>query len=90
MTQGLSRVEELLEARIPKTIAEISDIDGIVEITNVNKNTIVKVTATELVTDEYYYSEKFEVAVKVGQEVKAKQIIARNKAEKQRLTTKFA
>ena len=90
MTQGLSRVEELLEARVPKSIAEISDIDGIVEITNIDKNTIVKVTATELVTDEYYYSDKFEVAVKVGQEVKAKQIIARNKAERQRLTTKFA
>jgi len=65
MTQGLSRVEELLEARVPKSIAEISDIDGIVEINNVEKNTIVKVTATELVTDEYYYSDKFEVAVKV-------------------------
>jgi len=90
MTQGLSRVEELLEARVPKSIAEISDINGIVEITNVDKNTIVKVTATELVKDEYYYSDKFEVAVKVGQEVKAKQIIARNKAERQRLTTKFA
>jgi DNA-directed RNA polymerase subunit beta' len=90
MTQGLSRVEELLEARVPKSIAEISDIDGIVEITNVDKNTVVKVTATELVTDEYYYSDKFEVAVKVGLEVKAKQIIARNKAERQRLTTKFA
>ncbi|MDQ7009611.1 MAG: DNA-directed RNA polymerase subunit beta' [Candidatus Gracilibacteria bacterium] len=90
MTQGLSRVEELLEARIPKSIAEISDIEGIVEVNNVDKNTIVKVTATELVTDEYYYSDKFEVAVKVGQEVKAKQIIARNKVERQRLTTKFA
>ena len=90
MTQGLSRVEELLEARVPKSIAEISDIDGIVEITNVDKSTVVKVTAIELVTDEYYYSDKFEVAVKVGQEVKAKQIIARNKAERQRLTTKFA
>ena len=90
MTQGLSRVEELLEARIPKAIAEISDIDGIVEINTVDKNLIIRVTANETIVDEYYYSEKFEVAVKVAQEVKAKQIIARNKAEKQRLTTKFA
>ena len=90
MTQGLSRVEELLEARIPKALAEISDITGNVEITNVDKSTIVKVTATELEKDEYYYSDKFELAIKVGQEVKAKQIIARNKAEKQRLTSKFA
>jgi len=27
MTQGLSRVEELFEARNPKAVAEISDID---------------------------------------------------------------
>jgi len=26
MTQGLSRVEELLEARVPKALSEISDI----------------------------------------------------------------
>ena len=90
MTQGLSRVEELLEARIPKALAEISDISGTVEISDTTSNTIVKVTANELVTDEYYYSDKFEIAVKVGQEVKAKQIIARNKSEKQRLTTKFS
>jgi len=90
MTQGLSRVEELLEARIPKALAEISDIAWTVEINNIWNNTIVKVTATELVSDEYYYSDKYEIAVKVGQEVKAKQIIARNKSEKQRLTTKFA
>jgi len=27
MTQGLARVEELFEARNPKVVAEISDID---------------------------------------------------------------
>ena len=90
MTQGLSRVEELLEARIPKAIAEISDITWTVELENSDSQTVVKVTALECLTEEYYYSEKFEVAVKVWQEVKAKQIIARNKAERQRLTTKFA
>ena len=90
MTQGLSRVEELLEARVPKAIAEISDIAWTVEVNNIEWNTVVKVVANILEVDEYYYTEKFEVAVKVGQEVKAKQIIARNKAEKQRLTSAFA
>jgi len=32
MTQGLARVEELFEARIPKAIAEISDIAGTIAI----------------------------------------------------------
>ncbi len=90
MTQGLSRVEELLEARTPKAIAEISDIAGHVKIETIEDKLVVQVIADELVTDEYYYSDKFEVAVKVGQEVRAKQIIARNKAERQRLTTAFA
>ena len=90
MTQGLSRVEELLEARVPKALSEISDIAWSVELNDIEGKTIVKVTATELEQEEYYFSEKFEVAVKVGQEVKAKQIIARNKPERQRLTSKFA
>ena len=34
ITQGLPRVEELFEARIPKGKAEISHIDGIVEVIN--------------------------------------------------------
>lgn len=32
MTQGLARVEELFEARNPKLVAEISDINGIVSV----------------------------------------------------------
>src|SRR5258708_19873868 len=33
ITQGLPRVEELFEARVPKDKAEMSEIDGVVEIT---------------------------------------------------------
>ena len=89
MTQGLARVEELFEARIPKVEAEIVDIDGTLSIHQTEDKTIVTVTANELKEEEYYYTSKFELAVKEWQEVKAKQIIARNKAEKQRLTTSF-
>lgn len=89
MTQGLARVEELFEARIPKAIAEISDIAGTVAIEHSDEGTLVRVVASELSSQEYYYNEKYELAVKVGAEVKAKQIIARNKEEKQRLTADF-
>ncbi len=89
MTQGLARVEELFEARIPKVEAEIVDIDWTLSIHQTEDKTIVKVVANELKQEEYYYTSKFEIAVKEWQEVKAKQIIARNKAEKQRLTTSF-
>ena len=47
ITQGLPRVEELFEARIPKGKAEISHIDGIVEVINSESGRKVKVTSRE-------------------------------------------
>ena len=48
ITAGLPRVEELFEARIPKGKAEISHIDGIVEIIRGDGLTKVKVVSTEV------------------------------------------
>lgn len=90
MTQGLARVEELLEARNPKMIAEISDIEGVITTEQTDKEIIVTVTAEELYTEECYFEEHFDVAIKVGQEIKAKQILARSTKDKQKLTSKFA
>ena len=90
MTQGLSRVEELFEARNPKVEAEISDIDGIVEIENTNSEIIVRVRSEGLISDEYYFEEYFDVSIKVWQEIKAKQILARSTKDKQKLVSKFA
>lgn len=89
MAQGLARVEELFEARNPKVESEISDIDGVVKILHEENKTVVRVVAEDLKEEEYYYSDKFELAVKEWQTVKPKQIIARNKLEKQRLVSKF-
>ena len=47
ITQGLPRVEELFEARIPKGKAEISHIDGIVEVIEGDTGRKVKVTSRE-------------------------------------------
>lgn len=90
MTQGLARVEELLEARSPKLVAEISDINGSVSVEHVDNQVVVSVTAHTLEEEEYYFSEKCEIAVKEGQQIKAKQILARNKEEKSRITATFA
>ena len=48
ITAGLPRVEELFEARIPKGKAEISHIDGIVEVIRGDGPTKVKVISTEV------------------------------------------
>ena len=90
MTQGLGRVEELFEARIPKSVAEISDLDWVVEIEQTQSELIVRVIAHELQTAEYYFEENYDVAVKVGQETKAKQILARSNTDKGKLTSVFA
>ena len=81
MTQGLARVEELFEARIPKAEAAIADIDGTIEIEHTDDAIIVRVVAHELEEEEHYFSDKFVLAVKEGQDIKPKQILARNKEE---------
>jgi len=90
MTQGLARVEELFEARNPKVVAEISDIDGEVSIRHEDQTTIVTIKANKLEEEEYYFGEDFELAVKEGQAIKEKQIIARQRKEKQRVTANFS
>jgi DNA-directed RNA polymerase subunit beta' len=47
ITAGLPRVEELFEARKPKGKAEISRIDGVVEVIRSDAGTIVEVTHSE-------------------------------------------
>ena len=76
MTQGLARVEELFEARNPKLVAEISDIDGIVEVKHIDGGAVVSITAHTLEEEEYYFGEDFEAVVKEGQQIKAKQIFS--------------
>lgn len=90
MTQGLARVEELFEARTPKVVAEIADVDWTATIEYTDSWKTVQITALVLEEDEHYFWETFEIAVKVWQEVKAKQILARNKKERQRITSNFA
>ncbi len=47
ITQGLPRVEELFEARKPKTLAILSEIDGIVSFDNTGKNNCIVVTSED-------------------------------------------
>lgn len=90
MAQGLSRVEELFEARSPKVSAEISDIDWIVQIEQVDSNIIVRVVAEDLYNEEYYHEDNFDVVVKVGQTIKAKQVLAKSNIDKQKIVSLFA
>ncbi len=70
ITQGLPRVEELFEARKPKGLAVISEIDGTVKIEEVKKRKEVTVTSKE---DSKTYAISFgsKLKVKDGDEIKA-------------------
>ena len=78
ITAGLPRVEELFEARMPKGKAEISHIDGVVEIIQgENGARRVKVTSREAFDTPLRISAGHEVLVAEGDGVEANQVVAR-------------
>src|SRR5687767_8829024 len=76
ITSGLPRVEELFEARTPKGIAILSDIDGIVEVQNLEEARIIKVVSREVYHDEHDLKAGYEPLVKVGDWVEMNQRLA--------------
>ena len=88
ITQGLSRVEELLEARLPKYKALISEIDWVVSIIHNEEATIVIIKSNELIEDEYYFWDDFETCVKQWQNIKEKQTLAKSKEWKLKILSK--
>jgi len=70
ITQGLPRVEELFEARKPKGLAVISEIDGTVKIEEVKKRKEVTVTSKDN-SKTYAISFGSKLKVKNGDEIKA-------------------
>ncbi len=70
ITQGLPRVEELFEARKPKGLAVISEIDGTVKIQDVKKRKEITVTSKEN-SKTYTISFGSKLKVKEGDEIKA-------------------
>jgi len=78
ITQGLTRVEELFEARTPKNPAILSEIDGIVKISRKGGTTEITVTSESPIEKTYTLQSDFKASVKVGDKVKAKDIIAKS------------
>jgi len=76
ITQGLPRVEELFEARIPKGKAIISEIDGELEILRQEGARKVRVTSKEEFEVSYPLAAKMEVLVKTNDDVMEGQELA--------------
>ena len=77
ITAGLPRVEELFEARVPKGKAEISHIDGVVEILRGDGGTKVKVTSRESYDTSIQLPANAELLAAPGDLVEANQVLAR-------------
>ena len=77
ITAGLPRVEELFEARSPKGKAEISLIDGIVEIIDTDLGKRVKVTSRETYDTPVALPADSELLAAPGDIVEANRAIAR-------------
>ncbi len=82
ITQGLTRVEELVEARNPRTAATLSDVAGVVKVSHSGGKTHVTVTEQEPGEDTYGIQPGFEVIVKKGQQVEERGILARSRYDK--------
>jgi DNA-directed RNA polymerase subunit beta' len=78
ITQGLPRVEELFEARVPKDKAEISEIDGVVEIVKDENTSVrtVRVVSTNVFFDEYPLPSGSTLLVNDGNHAHKDQVIA--------------
>ena len=82
ITQGLTRVEELFEARNPRTSAVLSDIAGRVKVSHHGGKTNVAVAAEEPGEDEYLVPAGYDVVIKKGQDVDERTILARSRYDK--------
>ncbi|MBI5754287.1 DNA-directed RNA polymerase subunit beta' [Candidatus Peregrinibacteria bacterium] len=82
ITQGLTRVEELFEARTPKNAGIISEIDGKTHVHQNGKITEISVTSLETVEIGYTLIGEIKPIVKVGDHVKPKMIIAKEENQK--------
>ncbi len=82
ITQGLTRVEELFEARKPATPGILSEITGRATVRKRETDTKITILAEKPEADLHRLGLDFEPAVKKGELVKEKQIIARSTEDK--------
>ena len=75
ITSGLPRVEELFEARVPKGMALISEIDGKAEII-ADEPRKIRVTNVQVLTDTLDIPEDYEIVVQDGAEVEVGDVVA--------------
>jgi DNA-directed RNA polymerase subunit beta' len=82
ITQGLTRVEELFEARNPRTPATLSDITGRVKVMHQGGKTLIHIRAEEPGEDTYLIPSGYQITAKVDQPVKERTVLAKSLSDK--------
>ena len=82
ITQGLTRVEELFEARAPKTPAVLCEISGTVRLSHHGGKVLVQVTGGEGSETLINLPPGFESSVEEGAAIKERQIVAKSQRDK--------
>ncbi len=79
VTQGLPRVEELVEARLPKVVSALSEITGKARITETDEGWKVTITSkgTPKEEREYIIAKTLELAIEDGATVEAGEALAK-------------
>ncbi len=88
ITSGLPRVEELFEARSPKSPAILADISGEAEVIHSNEGDKILVTSSEVFRDEYSTPPNWQVLVNNGEFVDIGTVLARPTLETEDSTHK--
>jgi len=76
ITSGLPRVEELFEARPPKSQAIISEIGGTAQVTQSEEGKSIKIISSDVFRDEYSLPKGWKVVIKDGQFVDIGAVLA--------------
>lgn len=84
ITQGLTRVEELFEARTPKKPALLAEVSGKVKVGRKGNHTIISITPEETPVETYDVAEGMEVVVKKGDKISVKDVLAEKGRKKVR------
>ncbi len=90
ITQGLTRVEELFEARSPRTPATLSDIAGRVKVSHQGGRSFVHVVAEQPGEDSYFIPSGYQVVVKKGDEVAERTVMAKASTDKSTIKATIA
>jgi DNA-directed RNA polymerase subunit beta' len=82
ITQGLTRVEELFEARTPKNPGLLAEINGTVSIHQKGPQTEITITSSEPIEIKHALPADIRACVKVGDKIKRKMVIAKAETHK--------